>query len=70
MLDVIFCAALAVSEPEDQPSPSAADSTAGSELSTELGSATQAQASLTTEPSEAMLLLESPQVGWPEDHFL
>lgn len=50
-----------MSEPEDQPSPSAADSTAGSELSTELGSATQAQASLTTEPSEAMLLLESPQ---------
>ncbi|KAL3217656.1 hypothetical protein MRX96_032280 [Rhipicephalus microplus] len=53
--------ALAVSEPEDQPSPSAAASSAGSEPSTELESASQALATIGAAPSETMLLLESPQ---------
>ncbi|KAH8018984.1 hypothetical protein HPB51_014317 [Rhipicephalus microplus] len=52
---------LAVSEPEDQPSPSAAASSAGSEPSTELESASQALATIGAAPSETMLLLESPQ---------
>ncbi|KAK8771014.1 hypothetical protein V5799_025742, partial [Amblyomma americanum] len=52
---------LAVSEPEDQPSPSAAASSAGSEPSTELESASQALETIGAAPSETMLLLESPQ---------